>query len=255
MRAHAGCRRRPHPTGTREAARRTRTSPSGGVGEVGEAGLAHTTTSPCKLGLRGGKTSPHYVPSVELFRVRVRARVAAARESAARRTQGERQVPSSSRLFPAWAGRRGAGVGCGVSVLARESSLERACSPCARCPLPVSAVAGCDGSDDGAVAVSARSSRAPPSPRDYWESPETRDEVATATSGLQQLCRIPIGATANQAPNHPGTPTHHPCPRVRIPRVHSHPTSPLKAPPPDLPTPHPKGLPSPPGPPSCSLFP
>ena len=38
----------------------------------------------------------------------------------------------------------------------RESGLERACSPCARCPLPVSAVAGCDGSDDGAVAVSAR---------------------------------------------------------------------------------------------------
>ena len=88
MRVHTGCRRRPHPTGTREAARRTRTSPSGGMGEVGEAELAHTTTSPCKLGRRGGKTSPHYVPSVELFRVRVRARVAAARESAARRTQG-----------------------------------------------------------------------------------------------------------------------------------------------------------------------
>ena len=35
--------------------------------------------------------------------------------------------------------------------------------------------------------------------------------------------------------------------------VHSHPTSPLRAPPPDLPTPHPKGFPSPPGPPSCSL--
>ena len=35
--------------------------------------------------------------------------------------------------------------------------------------------------------------------------------------------------------------------------VPSHPTSPLRAPPPDLPTPHPKGFPSPPGPPSCSL--
>ena len=35
--------------------------------------------------------------------------------------------------------------------------------------------------------------------------------------------------------------------------VHSHPTSPLRAPPPDLPTPHPKEFPSPPGPPSCSL--
>merc|ERR1712086_273859 len=34
---------------------------------------------------------------------------------------------------------------------------------------------------------------------------------------------------------------------------HSHPTSPLRAPPPDLSTPHPRGLPSPPGPPSCSL--
>merc|ERR1712086_1154070 len=34
---------------------------------------------------------------------------------------------------------------------------------------------------------------------------------------------------------------------------HSHPTSPLRAPPPDLSTPHPRGLPSPPGPPSCSI--
>ena len=38
------------------------------------------------------------------------------------------------------------------------------------------------------------------------------------------------------------------------PDVHSPPTSPLRAPPPDLPTPHPKGLPSPPAVPSSLLF-